>query len=107
MDAGNIADTILTAMKGVLAGSWESVAGLAAGEAQKLAQTLISIETMSAEGTTTPAQATILLDMQTHATRAVLLSVEGIGLLVAQQAIDAGLTAVGTIVDKAVGFTLI
>ena len=107
LDLQSVGDSILAAMKSVLSGSWQSVASLAAGEAQKLAQTLINIESMASAGTVTQAQAGILLDMQRHATRAVLLSVEGIGILIAEQALDAGLNAVGQTVDKAVGFALI
>lgn len=107
MNLDQLAAAMLAAIKNVLAGSWQNVATLAAGEAQKLGQTLIAIESMAAQGTITKDQADILLDMQRHATRAVLLSIEGIGILLAEQAIDAALNAVGSAVNKAVGFTLI
>lgn len=52
-------------------------------------------------------QARALLDMQRHATQAVLLTIEGIGLLAAQRAVAAGLGAVSAVVNGVIGFALV
>jgi hypothetical protein len=107
LDINTLATSILNAMKGVLTATWPSVASLAAGESQKLGQTLITLESMLAAGTISKAQANAFLDLQTHATKSVLLAIEGIGIVVAEQAVNAGLAAVSQSVDSAVGFSLV
>ena|ERR1700722_7254142 len=107
LDLNTLANAMLTAMQTSLAGNWQAVATLAAGEAQKLAQTLVSIEAMTIAKSAPPDQLAILLDMQQHATRAVLMSVAGISILIAEQAINAGLAAVASTVNAAIGFKLI
>jgi hypothetical protein len=76
-------------------------------EAVKTAHTLANIAKLFQSNKINEDQARALLDMQKHATQAVLLTVEGIGLLAAQRAVAAGLGAVGAIVNKVVGFALV
>src|SRR6185369_5364771 len=98
---------ILAAMKTVLKKWWKVAKDYAEMESKKLAQTLVSIEAMALTNSIKQDQAELLLDMEKHAARSVLLTIEGIGLIAAQQAIDAGLQVVAQSVNKAVGFALI
>jgi hypothetical protein len=107
LDINTLGTAILNGMKGVLTASWPGVATLAAGEAQKLGQTLVTLEAMLAAGSISQAQANAFLDMQSHASKAVLLGIEGIGIVIAEQAINAGLAAASQTVNKAVGFGLL
>jgi hypothetical protein len=76
-------------------------------EFTKIAQTIASISEMFAAGQINQQQATILLNMQTTASRGVLLTLQGLALLAAENAINAALGAVKTAVNTAVGFALI
>lgn len=107
MNFEEIWKAIAGAMQGVLVKAWPDARAYATSEARKLATTLVDIEAMASAGSITPDQAGILLDMQRHASRAVILAVVGIGILSAEQAINAGLAAVASVVNEAVGFVLI
>ena len=54
-----------------------------------------------------PKEARLLLEMQQNPAKAVLMTVEGLGLLAAEAAINAAINAVRTTVNKALGFALI
>ena len=58
-------------------------------------------------GQINPQQAELLFDMQKSASRSVLLTVKGLSLLAAQEAINAALAVVRTVVNTAVKFPLI
>ena len=98
---------IIAAVKPVLAKHWGDAKEFAETEAVKTAHTLANIAELYQANRINEDQARALLDMQRHASQAVLLTIEGIGLLAAQRAVAAGLSAVGTIVNKVVGFALV
>lgn len=103
----DVADALFAAVKPVLAKSWDQVQEFAKTESAKLAQTLASIERLKLSGQIDEGQSQALLDMQKQAMQAVLLTVEGIGLVTAQNAINAALGAVKDLVNGALGFSLI
>lgn len=107
IDPVTIIDPIIAAMQPALSKGWNDVADYARGESVKMAQTLAQIAEMKATHKINEQQAEALLDMQRHASQTVLLAVEGIGLVAAQNAINAALDAVKLIVNKAAGFALI
>jgi uncharacterized membrane protein len=72
-----------------------------------MAQTLSHIEELNGAGKITKDEAGALVGMQKHAMQAVLLTVEGIGLVAAQQAINSAMGAISGIVNKALGWALI
>lgn len=98
---------MLAAAKGSLTTGWNTAQPFATTQFTNIAQQIVDIESQLASGTITQAQASLLLDMQKNASRAALLGVEGIGLVTAQNAINAALGAVATGVNTALGFTLI
>jgi hypothetical protein len=104
-----IASAMLAAMRPILTGAWQNVAGFASMEARKLAVTFVDIEAML--GSNPPqvsrAVADALIDSQKQAAQAVLQAVEGVGIIAAQQAVNAAVNAVSGIVNKAVGFALV
>jgi hypothetical protein len=107
LDPKELAKSVLIAVKPVLGKSWDEVRSFAEGEAIKLAQMLITIGELRATDQIDEDQARALLDMQKHAMQAVLLTVEGIGIITAQNAINAALSAVKVAVNGALGFALI
>lgn len=104
MNAGDLVGPILAAVEPILKKSWGEVREYAETEAKKMADTLANITKLRVEGRINDMQAEALLDMQKHAMQAVLMAVEGIGLIAAQKASNAALDAVKDIVNKAIGF---
>jgi hypothetical protein len=98
---------VLGAVKPALGKAWSDVEPFAATEATKLAHTLANIAALKANNQINEDQASALLDMQKQAMQSVLLAVEGIGLIAAQNAINAALGAIKDVVNKALGFALI
>jgi len=107
LDVGQLVSQMLAAAAGPLKTGGPKVLSYAQTEFQKIAQTIASIEAGVLAGTMTPQEGALLLDMQKNATRAVLAAVEGMSLIVAEQAINAALNVVKTAVNTALRFTLI
>lgn len=102
-----LASAILGAVKPVLKKHWKDAKNYAETESRKMAQTLENIARLLADGKITREQAEILVEMQTNSMRAVFLTVEGIGVIAAQKAINAAVDAVRDTVNGAVGFKLL
>lgn len=107
LDTGDIASSMLGAMQKVLGKYWHVVSAYAESESKKTAETLSTIAEELAKQQIDQEQARALLEMQKHATRTVLLTIEGIGLVAAQTAINSAFDAISKVVNDAVGFTLI
>jgi hypothetical protein len=107
LDIKALVDAMLGAMKPILQKSWKDVSEYATVESQKMAHTLASIAELRLAGKIDDEQAATLLEMQKHAMRAVLLAVEGVGLVAAQNAINAALDALKDTVNGAIGFQLL
>lgn len=76
-------------------------------EASKMAQTGLQIVEGKAKGEINAEQAEILLQMQANASQAVLTAVETIGMIAAQDAINAALGVVRGAVNKAIGIAFL
>jgi hypothetical protein len=107
LDVQKLATTMFDAAAGVLKVKAPGILSYAKGEFQKIALTIATIESERAAGQITDDQANILLDMQTSASRSVLLTASGLALLDAEAAINAALDAVKPIVNAALGFALL
>lgn len=107
LDAEQLARAMLTAIKPVLKRHWADAKEFAGSESQKMATTLAMIAKLKSSGQLNEQQAAALLEMQKQSMQAVLLAVEGIGLIAAQKAINAALAAVSDAVNGAIGFPLL
>jgi len=107
IDVDATAQNMLQAMLGVFQQNYPNIQTYATAEAAKLAHSLAQIIELSATGQINPGEASLLLEMQKNATRAVFLSIEGMGLLMAEQAINAALGVVRDAINTAIGFVLI
>ncbi|ALQ50441.1 hypothetical protein [Nitrosomonas ureae] len=107
LDAAQLGKDILSAIKGVLAEKWPDVKDYGEAEAKKLAQTLVMIEALRISGKINEEQAALHLEIQKNATRTVFLTLEGLGILTAEAAINAALNVVKDTVNTAIGFTLL
>ncbi|KRC85940.1 hypothetical protein D3C87_815010 [compost metagenome] len=99
--------SMLAAAKGVFDKRWPDIEDYAEPEFEKLARTLIQIQSLRARKKISEGTASVLLEMQKNTTRAVMLTLKGMGLVLIEEAINAALTAVKDIVNSALGFALL
>lgn len=107
LDASQLGKDILAAFQGTLTNKWPDIKEYGEAEAKKLAQTLVMIESLKVSGKINEKQAALHLEIQKNATRTVLLTLEGLGILAAENAINEALNAVKDQVNTAVGFALL
>lgn len=107
LDLSSLFSSMMTAAQGSLKTGWAAAQPFAKTQFTAIAQQIVDIETQLAAGQLSQADASSLLNMQENASRAALMTVEGIGLATAQNAIDAALAAVAGTVNKALGFALL
>ena len=107
IDISKLAEDMLNAAKGPLTKQWPDIKDYAETETKKIAESIAAIERMKLAGKITEEKARLQIDIQKNATRTVLLTVEGIGIVSAEQAINAALNVVRDTVNKAIGWTLL
>jgi len=107
LSASQLGKDILIAIKGSLTEKWPEIKEYGEAEAKKLAQALVMIEALKVSGRINEAQATLHLEIQKNASRTVLLTIEGLGILTVEAAINAALNVVKDAVNTALGFSLI
>ena len=95
------------AAKGSLGRDWSKVRTVAEPQLDSLARSLASIGQQAMDGSLSAAEAAALLEIHKNTTRTVLLTVEGMGLLAVENAINAALGAVKDTLNGAVGFALL
>lgn len=107
IDFSKISGDMLNAAKSQLADKWPAIESLATSSINTLAQSLIDIEEMSLTGKISKEQAALLLNLHKNTAKMVLLSIEVIGIVAAEQAINAALDIVKGPINAALGFGLI
>ncbi len=107
IDVQQVFTSMIGAAKGVFDKKWPGIKDFAEAEFEKLARTLVQIETLKLSGQISEAEASVLFAMQKNTARAVMLALEGISLLLVEGAINAALAVVKDAVNTALGFALI
>jgi hypothetical protein len=107
IDTASLVQNMIAAVRQALQLHWNDVRPFAETEMQKLAATAVQIQAGNADGTISDAQAQILLSMQANASQAVLTAVETVGMIAAQDAINAALQVLKSAVNTAVGFAIL
>lgn len=107
LNASLLGKDILTAFQSTFTSKWPDIKDYAEAEARKMAQTLVMIESLKISGKINEEQAALHLEIQRNATRMVLLTLEGLGILAVEAAINAALSVVKESVNTAVGFALL
>lgn len=107
LDPSQLATTMLSAALGVLKKKTPEIQQYAEMEFKKIAETLATIGKMVAANQMSEEEAKLHLQIQASASRAVLLTVEGLGLLAAEAAINAALASVKDLVNAALPFKLL
>lgn len=107
LDVSTLAAQMLGAALPILKQGAQDIEAFAKTEFTKIAQTIVSVGEQLASGQINQDQAGLLLDMQKHASRSVLLTIEGLGILAVEQAINAALNVVKGAVNTALGIALL
>ncbi len=107
LNTAELTKAMLAAFKGQLNAKWPGIRTYGEAEMKKMAQTLAMIEKLSAAGSITPEQARLYVEIQKNSVRMVVLTLEDMGLLAVEAAINAALGAVRKAVNTALGFALL
>jgi hypothetical protein len=107
LDWESLGGEMLSAVKKALGKKWPKARDYAKVEVKKLGDTLVLIEQLYATGKITEEEARLHLQLQKNAARTVLLTLEGLGMLAAEAAINAALEVVRAPVNKVLGFELV
>ena len=107
IDVQQLLTGMLGAAQGVFGAKWPSVKDYAEAEFEKLARTLVQIELLKQRNQISEGEASVLFEMQKNTARAVMLTLEGMSLLLVEGAINAALGVVKDAVNTALGFVLI
>jgi hypothetical protein len=102
-----LAPKMLAAVKGVFGKQWPEAKDYAQSELRKLQETLELIGRLTVTGKMTPEEAALQLQIQKNSARTVLLTLEGIGVLTAEEAMNAALEIPKSAVNTALGFALL
>ncbi|MEG2268874.1 MAG: hypothetical protein RSC68_31650, partial [Acinetobacter sp.] len=84
IDFNQTLSEMITAARAVLDKKWPVVKDYAEAELEKLARTLAQIETLKQSGQISEVEAGILFEMQKNTARAVMLSLQGMSLLLVE-----------------------
>ena len=107
IDANELLEKMLKAVKKSLEDKWPQVRDLARSEFGKFARNIEDIKNMKKKRKITKEQAALQLDIQKNSIKTVLLTEEGLGLLAVEAAINAAMDAIRATVNKAIGWALL
>ncbi len=107
LDPADLAKTMLAAGKKSLGAKWSKVQDYAEGEFKRLAQSLAETAQLAAEGKITAAEAASLVRIHQHTGTTIMLTVEGMGIIAVEGAINAALDAVRDVVNRAAGIKIL
>lgn len=107
LSASQLGKTILAALKGALTEKWPEIKEYGEAESKKLAQTLVMIEALKVSGKINEEQAALHMEIQKNSSRTVLLTIEGLGVLAVEAAINSALNVVKDAVNTVLGFELL
>jgi hypothetical protein len=107
IDVETLVKRMAGAARGVLKKKWPKARDYAQNEFQKISQSIAFIERQHLAGKMTDEQARLHLEIQKNTARMVLLTLEGLGILTVESALNAALQVVRDTVNSALGFALI
>jgi hypothetical protein len=106
-NVGKLVRKMFEAFEASLADKWPEVKDYAEAEAKKMAESLVMIEKLILTDQINEDQAKLHFQIQKNATRMVLLTIEGLGIIAVEQAINAALDVLKDTVNTALDFRLI
>jgi hypothetical protein len=107
LNVSQLRRAMVNAAKDELGDKWPEIKVYAESEAKKIAETIKMIAKLTKDGDISISAARLHLNIQKNAARTVLLTVEGLGLLAVEAAVNAAVRAIRETVNTALGFALI
>jgi hypothetical protein len=107
IDLSALLPAMLTAARETGEEQWPLMRDYAETEFRKLGESLAMIERLFITGQITEEQARLHLEIQRASMRMVLLTIEGLGILAVERAINAALGVIRDTVNTALGFALL
>ena len=107
IDLSELLDNMLNAAKGELKDKWPEAKEFAESELKKIGESILFIQKEVIAKRMSQEKAKLHLDMQKNASKTILLTLEGLGILAVEAAINAALQVVKKTVNSAIGFSLI
>lgn len=102
-----VLEQMLDAARGVIHNHWNEVKPFAEQEFKALAENLQLIGKLKLDGRINEEQAKLYIEIQKSSVRIVLLTVEGLGILAVEEAINAALNVVKTTVNTTIGWAIL
>jgi hypothetical protein len=97
IDVKSLTDTMIGGVRKAVGQRWPAIRALAEAELGKVAQTIRDVGQMVARGEITADRALEYVEMQRNHALSVLITVKGLGLLTAREALDAAARAIGPV----------
>jgi len=98
---------MLSAAKDSLKDKWPEAEGYAKTEFKKIGESILFIQKEVAAGRMSQEKAKLHMDIQKNSTKMVLLTLEGLGILAVEAAINAALAVIKDTVNSALRFSLL
>lgn len=107
IDFEKLIQQMLDAAKGVITNHWSEAKPYAEKEFKAFANNLKMIAELKVEGEITEQQARMHIEIQKSSIRVVLLTIEGLGILTVEAAINAAIDIVKSTVNTAIGWVIL
>lgn len=105
--AEGLAHQMLQALQREMDNVWEEVKPFAQTEVKSFVENLLLIEQLQQQGRINATQAQLYLEIQKNAMRVVFLTIEGLGILAVEKALQAAWDVIRAPVQAALGWTLV
>lgn len=107
IDINAMADQMAAAAREVLGEKWPEAKNFAVSESEKFARNMAEIAQWKLDGTITEEQAEALARMHQRSMKMVLTAIEGIGLAMAEKAVNAAIDVIRGAVNRAIGWNIL
>jgi hypothetical protein len=107
IDFNEVFEIMINAAEKAFKANWPNIKDYASVELDKLATTIVNIEYLHNSNKITEQEAFILLEMQKNTARAVMLTLQGMTLILVEEVINESLDAVKDLVNGKIGFNLL
>jgi len=106
LDTGQVSKDMIGAATGVFNDKWPEIRDYAESEFRKLADSLAMVAEGVAAGKITRKAAKALINIHKNSAKTVMLTVEGMGLLLVEAAINAAMKVIKDAVNTAAGLVI-
>jgi len=107
LDPEAILQAMTKAAAAALKKKWPASRDYAANEFEKFVIQMQQIERLKQEKKITPDEARFLVQLQQNAMKSVLLTLEGLGMLAVESAVNAAIDAVRDLINTAIGWKVL